>query len=541
MLKLLIVEDERWEREGLLDFIDWNALGIAVPVPACDGFEGIELAQRIRPDIIITDIKMPGMDGLKMSGKIREFLPEVKIIVLTGYDDFRLAQEAIRINTFAYILKPVEEQELYDAVKKTAEDCNASRMHQEEVLRLKENKEKNDKIVASIFLLDLLKGGSFEDPMKRQGGFSLLPQEGFFLVLALMAAENQRLSLPYQNFEKVEKFLAASLLFSESDHVQLIHAVDPVKGVLYLCICTSGELQGRITASCDILIQAFIEETGMKPVIGAGKPVDGLELMKQSCRQAEEALEYAVFIGGQSFVAFEELERNHWERSQKVSEFMTVGSYYNKQLLHALRSGDEERTNSLLRELFSVISENAVIGREIIVNYLYGLVNEIGIMIYNLYHNTGADTAGVQILSLGTLSEMKDYVYDYIERVLEQFRVQKSKKDESIVKKVEELIQARYASDINLRTISSEVYLSPNYLGCIFKKTTGESFNDYLCRVRMEKAKELLASPKSKVTSVANAVGISNTSYFCVLFKNAYGTAPGEYQESIIRGILNGK
>ena len=541
MLKLLIVEDERWEREGLLDFIDWNELGIEIPALACDGFEGIELAKRTQPDIIITDIKMPGLDGLKMGGRIREFLPDVKIIVLTGYDDFRLAQEAIRINTYAYILKPVEEQELYDAVKRIADDCHISRRHQEEVLRLKEQKEENDKITANLFLLDLLKGRTSEDSSKRQGDYHQLPQDGFFLVFALKGAGNQKLSLTNQKFVEAEKSLEASPTFSGSDRGRIFSAYDAAAGVLYLCICNSGAFPHRPAVSGEVLVRGFIKAAGIEPVIGAGNPVNRLKLLEQSCRQAEESMEYAVFIGGRPFVSYEELGKSLPEYSKKVSEFMATGSYYTRQLLHALRACDEERTGSLLEELFRTIDGNAIFGREIIANYLYGLVNEIGLMVYNIYRETAADAAGARILTLGVLTEMKAYVYDYVKGVQGQFQVQKNNKDENIVKKVTELVRTKYASDINLKTVSSEVYLSPNYLGCIFKKMMGESFNDYLCRIRMEKALELLASPKNKVSYVANAVGIPNASYFCVLFKNAYGTAPGAYQESLIQGMLNSR
>lgn len=283
MLRMLIVEDERWEREGLTDFLDWNSLGIELSGLACDGIEGLEQARAIRPDIIITDIKMPGMDGLKMSGKVQEFLPDVKTIILTGYDDFKLAQEAINIKANAYILKPVEENDLLEVIKKVTDECINNKKRQEE----------NNKILK---LLD--------------------------------------------------------------------------------------------------------------------------------------------------------------ETSKKAANLIPLDSL------------------------------NAKINVE-------------------------------------ELSHIES----------------KSNKDDSMVKKVEQLIAAGYNSNISLKTIAVEIYISPNYLGSIFKKNTGLSFNDYLCRVRMEKARELLQSPKNNVSCVARKVGIPNTSYFCILFKNAYGVAPGEFQESVFHNF----
>ena len=109
MYKLMIVEDEKWEREGLRDFIDWNSIGIDVAGCACNGMEGVRMAELLKPDIILTDIMMPKMDGIQMANKIRAFLPNTKIIILSGYDDFQYAKQTFSFQAFAYILKPMPE------------------------------------------------------------------------------------------------------------------------------------------------------------------------------------------------------------------------------------------------------------------------------------------------------------------------------------------------------------------------------------------------------------------------------------------------
>ncbi len=112
MYKLLIVEDEKWEREGLRDFLDWGSLGIDVSGCACNGVEGVRMAEQYSPDIILTDIMMPQMDGIRMSQNIRAFLPDTKIIVLSGYDDFQYAKQTFSFHAFAYMLKPIDRKNL---------------------------------------------------------------------------------------------------------------------------------------------------------------------------------------------------------------------------------------------------------------------------------------------------------------------------------------------------------------------------------------------------------------------------------------------
>ena len=123
MLKMIIIEDEKLEREGLVEFFDWNSMDVEIVGTASDGIEGMELAEKIKPDIIITDIKMPGMNGLDMSKKIKEILPKTKIIILTGYGDFKFAKQAIGISVSAYILKPIEEEELINTIKTIVSEC----------------------------------------------------------------------------------------------------------------------------------------------------------------------------------------------------------------------------------------------------------------------------------------------------------------------------------------------------------------------------------------------------------------------------------
>lgn len=539
MLKLLIVEDERWEREGLAGFLDWASLGIETAGLACDGIEGVERARLIRPDIIVTDIKMPGLDGLKMSGRIKEFLPEVKIIILTGYDDFKFAREAIAISANAYVLKPVEQDEMLAAVKKVVEECNREAAKREEENSMKARLMENANRAKNKLLLDFMKGrlapvagGLPEIP-------GLVPGAAAYAIAAAGLPPHRAKAQCVSNIPGLAEDIARAV--EEAPARAKYKAVpDESDGVILICLQLEERAADTRSPAIAGPLQGLLAKCAAGAVMGVGKPVSEIREIPLSYLQAVEAMSYGIFREACGIVHYQELE--DFNRGyEKTGDFLTKGYYFNRQLLHSVRSADEERAYALLDEMFGMIYENRWTEKKVVANYLYGLVNETSLLLYNLKLCPGGgrdyELAGEQLLKAPDLGTMKELIYDFFEGILGAVIEKKNFKDEYIAKKVLRLIEERYMTDISLKTIAAEIFLSPNYLGSIFKRYTGKPFSDYLCRYRMEKAKELLHSPKNRVSRVARAVGISSTSYFCTLFKNTFGVAPGEYQETVIRDV----
>ncbi|MGE5613721.1 MAG: response regulator, partial [Bacillota bacterium] len=156
MYRLMIVEDEKWEREGLLDFIDWSGMGIEIVGCACNGIDGIKMSELFHPQIIITDIKMPKLDGIQMSRNIRTFLPDAKIIILSGYDDFQYAKQTFDFQAFAYILKPVEKRLLEEVLKDAVSVLERENSRKKELDNLKSQWLKYIKSSETNMFLDML-------------------------------------------------------------------------------------------------------------------------------------------------------------------------------------------------------------------------------------------------------------------------------------------------------------------------------------------------------------------------------------------------
>ena len=529
MLKMLIVEDERWEREAFIDYLDWNSLGIELSGLACDGFEGIKKAQTIYPDIIITDIKMPGMDGLKMGWRIREFLPNVKIIILTGYDDFKLAREAININANGYILKPVEKGELLDVLQKVVNECNINIKRLEEGKMLKDLLDESIISTRRVLLSDVLKENATQETLQQISALGILPSSSRLAVIAV--CNNGLIGINTESKDFLPENMNSGMNFTAACYES--------EGIIFIIVGQSNMTADSLNSVTDFILNALYEQKGCKSIAGIGTIVESMNELHRSCRQAKDALDFCLFWGDWEIAAYSQLDCLLQENTSSVGEFLAKGNYFTKQLMHTVRAADDERANNLLEEMFLFINNNRWVDRNMISNFLFGLINEISLLFYNPdLSEMEEESAGTPLLSLSNFKSIKEYIIRFFGKVLGRISEKINNKDEYIIKKVEQIIMERYKSDISIKTIAAEIYLSPNYIGIIFKKCTGKSLNDYLCQYRMEKAKELLQSPKNKVSRVAKEVGIPNASYFSLLFKDMFGIAPGEYQEMVIRGGL---
>ena len=541
MLKMLIVEDEKWEREGLVDFLDWRDLGAELVGLACDGFEGIDKAQVIRPDIIITDIKMPGMDGLKMSRTIRTFLPNVKIIILTGYDDFKLAKEAISISANAYILKPVEEAEMEEVFKKVVEECREDRKREQGEEKLRVLMDEAMLATRRELLTGVLKENASNEMIRQISNLDILPAEGKYAVITVrLSGLNEATGAGDMDELNTAGIDQDTFISDKADtDIQSTAILRQSVDTVFIILCRQEMSKDDLNRSAGLITDKIIEPRKCGMTAGVGAIANSISELHRSCRQARQALEYGLFWNREGIVMYTEMEELQQDNSAKVGEFLTRGNFYTKQIMHSIRAADSEKMSSLLEEMLLFLDSGRWASSSMISNYLCGLLNETSLLFYNPeLSEIDEEAAGLPLLSLSDFTAMKEYVCGFFKEAIERVHARRNHKDEYVVKKVEQIILEKYMSDINIKMIAAEIYLSPNYLGSVFKKSTGMSVTDYLCQYRMEKAKELLQSPRSKISSVAEEVGIPNVSYFCSLFKDMFGIAPGEYREMILR---NGK
>lgn len=450
--KLLIVEDERWEREGLVALMDCDRYEISEVLVASNGVEGLEYIEHKRPDLIITDIRMPGLTGLEMLEKAGNLVEGSVCIILSGYNEFAYAQKALRIGAVDFLVKPVNEKELCSCMDRALE-----------VLKKRESKSSGQ--LAAQNTERLFSGQLTQQEVRAQLGVPSLTG----LQAAVYSGLKEGVVVP---------------LFS----------------------ARQGEITVMLLRPQDKLPEAGYEAAGIARI----EKEDGLQLALQ---QAEKAMRMAAFHRMERPLMASEIQREHvLSPLDRRAERMALDQ--------ALASLDEERVKRTMQLVRRRMMTDLSLDRTMATNQIREMTKDLEIRLEP------------ELSYVHTLDGMLDVMQVKLLECVRSMRHRLSEPERYVVRRIIQLVDENYYNpDVNLQVLAGQIFLSPNYVGSLFKKSTGVSFSDYLCRHRLMAAEKLLVEQGMRVSTVAEAVGIPNVSYFCVQFRNAYGVTPSNYKK----------
>jgi two-component system, response regulator YesN len=530
---LLIVEDEKWEREGLVDFIDWSAFGIGGIHAAENGIKGLELARRHSPDIVITDIKMPRMDGLSLGKELRKILPECVIILVSGYDDFAFAREAIDFGGFDYLLKPVQREDLLAAMTRASDllDSRRSRREAELALRgrlLECGRERRERLLRDIVAG---RGGSAENLALSDELNATLFRRG---VVAI--ALKSDLSRCIGDRDGLEwKARRASLLRSArsvvADDGIVARSGDGIGGVL-ACLANRGREFASDT------IARILEEDGdrgaARTAIGVGEPRERMEDFHASYEEARLSLD-RIFLEREAAVAFfADSARSVGTGGSSKEASPSRWIELRDELPRRMRSFEASPDSFRADDVFEYIKAGAL-SRGEIREFLAGMLGRIALSIdcdADLFADFCLTGAGIleTMDCFTTLGRAQDWFLGVARFAIGRMREGSARREWRIAEEAMEIIRKEYRSNIGIRTIADRLGVSANYLGNLFNRHAGKPFTEALTDYRMERAEELLSAGSDNVGAVARAVGYGSPGYFASVYKRRHGMSPMEWQ-----------
>ncbi|KAI7261642.1 hypothetical protein KC345_g9690 [Hortaea werneckii] len=546
MHQLLIIDDQTAIADDLADMLPWSEIGIGIVHKAYSGREALELLYEHSIDIVVTDIRMPGMSGLELIAEIKRKWKHIKCILLTGYADFEYTKQALKLRSSDYLLKPVEDAELMDAVRKALDELEREWQEitstQKAIYALREQLPK----LREYLLLDLITGKQAPPfgPLNRKLEMYEVPiprgAECSIMLLRIDDTEGMYDSGGETLIEYALTNIAAELL---GNRMWLWHCTD-MHGYIVCVLSAKPRPEGAMSAvktgeedlDAWIETQAFQLQRAAKTYLKIGISVltskrgqfpEELGSMYQS-----SVASFRHFIGRDTelFVSL--------AKEPERGELQQLGELYRSPTLGALlEMGQWEAADEKLEAILRELDEEWRDSQEHILETYFAIASSIA----SLIHRTKkwlADTIGDDFYTVAGGPPMQTVLElrSWSERVIASYRLSVSsvEKDSrsSIIRKVQDYI-AHNPGTASLQTISSSVYLNPSYLSKIYKLETGEGISEYILRVRMEKSILLLAQSPDKIYEISVLLGYQKPSYFIQLFKKHYGMTPQEYRNKL--------
>ncbi|NLX76200.1 MAG: response regulator transcription factor [Clostridiaceae bacterium] len=536
MFKVMIIDDEPIIRKGIRNILNWKQFGCEICAEASDGEEGRILIEKYRPDILITDIRMPEVDGLKMINDVKDIIPDCKIIVLTGYRDFDYVQEALKLGVFDFVLKPSKIEDLTAIVQRAVEELKRQKNRTEEFDKLKKLFEQNIPVLREKLLYDLIYEiyPNGEDILARAELLGVNIADFFLLVAEIDTEENENLSQYDMNLYQFGIINTFMDVFSDSFSVVNIPLKDSSVAFILQGKDNINDCYDRINDKCNYLQELLVNCFGFTVTIAVSSEGRGILQLPKKYRECIEALERKFYIGNNSVIFYNDL-----------SGFFRVDDYsalekYQRLLLEAIKTGNESIVSKRIQDISEYINSLENINMNYIKSFYCGIINHINnIRLSIAQASNDKKVESINVVSLHnminetkSLSELNGLLMDVSMSIASKINSYNTKSIKLVLRNAIDFIHENYNKQITLNDVAEHVYVSTSYLSRMFKKELGKNFVDYLNGLRIEKAKELLMDPSYKTYEVAEIVGIPDAHYFSRLFKKYEGLSPTEYRDS---------
>lgn len=545
MYKLILVDDEQEVREGILKKVEWEKYGFDIVGQAENGREALEIAERTDPDVVITDIKMPFMDGIRLSEELSKRFPTTKVIILTGFDEFEYAQKAVKLNVVEYVLKPVSANELVEILSRVKLLIDEEKARKEDINTLKEYYVKSLPILREKFMTTLITNKLHRSEiMEKAQSYNLdLNGNGFMVSVVSLdynlssAEDGEYKELNDGSGEPNEKELIKVSALNLCSEI----AAKNELGIVFL----QDDKIVIIAVSKQALVEQFVGKTlnALEEIrtsaekylkstvtIGIGTVCSEVNELSSSYKAALSALDYRIVLGNNRTIFIEDIE-------PQAVEKITFDELKERALISSIKVGTEAEIGETIDNLFKEVIEI----KASIKDYQIYLL-EILTTITKIAKNSNVDMDDifgnnynffVELYKFNDINEVKSWVKDIALKLSNYITKDRQDTVKLIVRQAKDYAKENYNdSEITINKICEHLHISPTYFSLIFKRETKTTFINYLTKIRMEAAKELLRTTDKKTFEIAEKVGYSEPNYFSYSFKKNFGISPSEYRNS---------
>lgn len=540
MIKVFLVEDEIVIRNGIKNSIEWEKEGYEFAGEASDGELAYPMILKSRPDILITDIKMPFMDGLELSRLVKKELPDIKILILSGYDEFEYAKEAIRLKVAEYLLKPISSTRLLEVLKEVTSTIEQEREEKELLKKYEEDMRENREYEKDEFLTRILTENLSVTEILEQGkalGIDLSARMYNTMLLKIAEPDGD------ENIEEKEKLVEVSgriekMLGQQKDSYYFRRGAE---GWAVLFLAEDISQMETLVKECRDNIRKILQEFPLElEYFGAvGISVLRVSELKASIEEAERVFAYRYLKKWNQIIDGEETEKKVEEDSELNVKALQIDKLDRKIIENFLKTGLKSEVTHFVDEYFESFGEKniqSLLFRQYVTMDIY--LTAVAVLESLDYNSDDLVTRCGDFKDMEsvfpTVEQTKDYLKVVIGTTIDLRETVSKRKYSSLLKNATNYIEQNYDNDeISLNTVAASVNLSPNHFSTIFSQEIGKTFVEYLTNVRMEKAKEMLRGSSMKTAEIAYAVGYKDAHYFSYLFKKTQKCTPREFRSRV--------
>lgn len=522
--RAILIDDESYTRKGLMKLIDWEACGFRIVGEADNGEDALELIKRVRPDLVITDIRMPVIDGLELIRCVTaENIAKPYFIIISGYNDFNYAQQAMRFGVHDFVVKPIDEIEFCHTLNKLKDKL---RLEQEEQAR-------NDRLMGGEMIKSLILGEASEASIAEwEKRLNLRKADRLYYLFAELN-DNYSWQSPG---DKISDARFKELV--EQELIRISAAEQPVSlhehrnriGILlpsFLLAPFNGELERfliKLRAALDVHL-------GKGVFLYAGTPVSCLSDIRESYKSAKEAILYKYINEDDRIVISDQIQ------SEKLNYIGLDSAEFN-QFIMQMEELQLEAVKATVDKWFHDFREKRYAPEAVKMN-----IQQCLMAVLKTIRSMEGDEQSLLSLQpmLGwqdinlSLGELKKLFTAFIEESQQSIAELRKEQQKGGIQKIKCYIEGNFSQNISLKSIAAQFYINPVYLGQLFKKTYGVYFNEFLLQLRVNEAKKLLRQSCSmRIYEIAEKVGFSNSDYFVTQFEKIEHMTPTEYRNKLM-------
>lgn len=527
---VLLVDDEEEVLQVIMKKLDWESMGFHIAGYARNGVEALEMAEELQIDVVLTDIKMPYMDGLTLCKKLKELYQKIKVIIFSGFDEFEYAKEAIKIEAEEYILKPVNSNELREVFERIKTNLDKELDEKRNIEKLRNYYMESLPVLQENFYTSLIDGRISEELIDQYAQNYQIELKGPYYVVTVLHISRENTA----NKDDIESFLLTvsvkKLAEEQLEEKWNSKVMTYLRDIVIITQLPKEESITHFTDTMDRICKMAKRVCNAYVTAGVGHICNQPIQLPMSYQGAKSAISYRVLYGNTRAINIAEMDPQEnadipWEES------------YIKNILKKIKLGETQDLHTAIEEFVSQMTSNKMSLQKYRI-----LVMELITEIFRFSANNQMNLEDIfgdnndvylQAMQLESPQALGQWLDDKCCKIQKHVLHERQDTTKAFVEKAIDYVKEHYGDqNLSIETICSHLNVSAAYFSTIFKKETGKTFINYLTDYRMEEAVELLLIQNEKTYIIAEKVGYSDPNYFSYAFKKQFGMSPSKYKAS---------